>query len=263
VSARRRVVAAGDGHTMDDVPQTVIELHEPGVIVTASSIWRLDGRCYVRQPRHTTDTPRRTESLDGALDDDVAVEYRQASLEQEQDGSWRLHVIPTGRSPHASGIYSGTVEATSFPVDGVARLGAAIRDDAVTYPPSPVPRDEELWPNELPFTAFGQWGIDQLDLRVFDQDRYWVDRYGVGHEIDDMSDDYVRNVIAMLEAQAEQFHVATVVRVALEVVGDALLGRIHGEVLASELGVGGIVDVDTTTWLESTPLMRRLRDRLP
>jgi hypothetical protein len=47
-----------------------------------------------------------------------------------------------------------------------------------SFPPSPVPSDERLWPGELPFTAFGQVGADHLDLHVFDQDVYWVDRIG-------------------------------------------------------------------------------------
>jgi hypothetical protein len=44
------------------------------------------------------------------------------------------------------------------------------------FPSSPVPSDARLWPTGLPFTAFGQFGDDRLDLRVFDQDVYWVDR---------------------------------------------------------------------------------------
>jgi hypothetical protein len=43
----------------------------------------------------------------------------------------------------------------------------------------PAATDVVLWPDELPFTAFGQFGANFLDLRVFDQDIWWVDRDGV------------------------------------------------------------------------------------
>jgi hypothetical protein len=127
------------------------------------------------------------------------------------------------------------------------------------FPPSPVPLDADPWPGELPFTAFGQFGVDHIDLRVFDQDVYWVDRFGVGHRIDEMPDDYRANVVAFLVERVERFHTATYLRLAIQAAGDALLGRVSGEVLAAEIGAPRIVELDACVWLESTPLMRRLR----
>lgn len=64
--------------------------------------------------------------------------------------------------------------------------------------PSPVPSDARLWPFELPFTAFGHLGEGMLDLRVFDQDVYWVDRVGTPHLVSEMSRDYIENVVTFL-----------------------------------------------------------------
>ena len=51
---------------------------------------------------------------------------------------------------------------------------------------------------DRPFTDFGQFGSGKLDLRVFLQDEYWVDKDGTGHLITSMSDEYRSNVIRML-----------------------------------------------------------------
>ena len=74
-----------------------------------------------------------------------------------------------------------------------------------SYAPSPVPSDARLWPLELPFTAFGHLGEDMLDLRVFDQEVYWVDRIGTPHLVLQMSRDYIENVITFLVDLREQY----------------------------------------------------------
>lgn len=83
-----------------------------------------------------------------------------------------------------------------------------------TYPPSPVPSDARLWPFERPFTAFGQFGEGSLDLRVFDQEVQWVDIRGIPHLLQEMSREYVANVIDFLWALRDQYfaeHPASVV----------------------------------------------------
>jgi hypothetical protein len=127
-----------------------------------------------------------------------------------------------------------------------------------SYLPSPVPSDRDLWPGELPFTAFGQFGPGQLDLRVFDQDTWWVDRTGAAHLLDEMSDDYLRNVIGFLYERVAEYHAATCCRIACQAAGDVLLGRVNGDLLTLQLGGSTVVDVEPRTWLESTPLLRRL-----
>lgn len=55
-----------------------------------------------------------------------------------------------------------------------------------------------------PFTAFGQFGEDALDLRVFDQGTNWVDRVGRPHFLAEMDEDYIANVIDFLIALRDQ-----------------------------------------------------------
>jgi len=132
------------------------------------------------------------------------------------------------------------------------------------YPPSPVPSDRRLWPGELPFTAFGQFGEDMLDLRVFDQGWVWVDRLGRPHLVGEMGEDYVANVIKFLEACSGSFFVGSVRRAVIQSIGDQLLfDDPGGEVLAAEVGGPSWAGLTVEEWLESTPLMRALRRRLP
>jgi hypothetical protein len=245
---------------------TVDVMHEehrpipgPGLVVTANTIWVLDDTCYTRVPRHQG-AHRQAFSADQSLDDHEPVAYRQGGFERDETGNWYLRLIPAHRQEGARGVLSAPVVASSFALPGVLCSQEPLQH--WYYPPSPVPSDDELWPGELPFTAFGQWGADKLDLRVFDQDRYWVDRHGVAHEIIDMEQDYVQNVVTMLESRVEEFHAATVQRWIAQSVGDALLGKLNGEIIALGLGVGSVAGVEPATWLESTPLVRALRVRL-
>ena len=134
--------------------------------------------------------------------------------------------------------------------------------NAETYPPSPVPSDELLRPGQRPFTAFGQFGVDMLDLRVFEQDIYWVDRSGRAHLVAEMSPVYVFNVVAFLERHVDGFHRDCVWRWALATLGDVMLGSVPAAALELELGQPWIVDLSPEEWLEATPLMRALRRRL-
>lgn len=122
--------------------------------------------------------------------------------------------------------------------------------------PSPVPSDANLWPGEQPFTAFGQFGRGKLDLRVFDQDIWWVDITGTPHRLDEMRFDYQSNVIMFLREHADGYHAATVIRSCLQTVSDALGG--HDPVTGLDARV--IAAQDPLTWLEQTPLLRRLRE---
>jgi len=131
-----------------------------------------------------------------------------------------------------------------------------------SYPPSPVPSDSRLWPFERPFTAFGQFGDDMLDLRVFDQDVYWVDRHGAPHLLNEMSTDYIENVIDFLMGLRDQYFADTQRRWFIQTLGDQLLfDEPGGETLAAALGRPSAGALTAEDWLESTPLMRALRRR--
>lgn len=112
-----------------------------------------------------------------------------------------------------------------------------------------------------PFEQFGQFGQGQIDVRVFDQGTYWVDSNGVGHALADMSDEYIRNVILFLEDSCGRFHIRIGVREVVESLVSALNEDTPWLAIAAELGIPRVVDTDALEWLESTPLMRGLRQR--
>lgn len=230
-----------------------IDLDDRGVVVTDSSVWVFDGHGRFRR------TPRIANAAVGS----TALGYADwdhfvsAEILEESPGCFRLRVVPLGRPPGSFGLFSGQVRWTNLVVDELypdMTFGSPIP----WFPPSPVPADADLWPGEVPFTAFGQFGPDALDLRVFDQDVYWVDRNGDPHCIDSMEEEYVGKVVEMLSGRAGEFHVAAVLRECMQSAGDALHGRTNGSVLADDLGIGSLDRTDATTWLHSTPLMRRL-----
>lgn len=127
--------------------------------------------------------------------------------------------------------------------------------------PSPVPADRDLWPFELPFTAWGQYEHGCLDLRVFDQDVWWVDIAQRPHRLADMSEEYIANVIAFLEQNRDYFYAQTTRYRAVQMAGDLLLGRVPDEVVAGELGAPAHTELSPETWLNGTSLMRALRRR--
>lgn len=139
-------------------------------------------------------------------------------------------------------------------------------------PSSTVPRDQLVGPGEHPFTCFGQFEDGMIDLRVFDQEPstaaecdgiYWVDRSGAPHLVSDMSEDYVRNVIAFLTEHCEVFYLESARRAILQSLCDQVLtGQPSGEVLLTLIGGATWSDLTPAHWLESTSIMRLLRRRL-
>lgn len=137
----------------------------------------------------------------------------------------------------------------------------AYLDRDATFPPSPVPSDADLWPGELPFTAWGQWAYGRLDLRVFDQDVWWVDIGQRPHRLTEMPWSYITNVVAFLARDAEYFFHETMRRGVLQIWGDLLLGRVPTDLVVHSLGAPALTDLTPSQWLEATPLMRALRAR--
>lgn len=116
---------------------------------------------------------------------------------------------------------------------------------------------------ERPFTDFGQFGEDHLDLRVFEQNEWWVDRRGVGHRLVEMSEEYRRNVISHLLMFCPSYHAGMAMKEAIESYCALLEDEQPWAAAARELGIPMLFEVEAQTWLESTPLMRRLRALTP
>ena len=125
------------------------------------------------------------------------------------------------------------------------------------FPVSPVPSDSDSYYNELPFTAFGQVRKGNLDLRVFEQDIYWVNINGEPFELTEMSQDYLRNVKIHLYADVDSFHLGFIHMKRADNALDTMRGRINDEELAMLLGVG-VDSLAPAEWLALTPLIQKI-----
>jgi hypothetical protein len=114
-----------------------------------------------------------------------------------------------------------------------------------------------------PFTDFGQYGPGSLDLRVFLQSEYWVDIEGTGHLLTSMSDDYRSNVIRMLLVDAPGLHLK-ILYLIIGMIYEAILGQDAGvmeSLLQNEIP---LLQIESHyDFIESTPLMKRLRELVP
>lgn len=127
------------------------------------------------------------------------------------------------------------------------------------YPESPVPGDSNLPEDELPFTAFGQFGEGSFDIRVFAQDKYWVSRQGEPFLIEEMPADYLSNVVEFLCESAEYFFVAMVNKTTVELF--FMEGGPHTDATAFKV-LRSMADVTHAEWMQSTVLMKKLNQVL-
>lgn len=135
------------------------------------------------------------------------------------------------------------------------------------YPSSPVPADRWLFPGELPFTAFGQLGKDALDLRVFEQNVWWTDRYGQEHLLTEMDTDYLRAVKFHMLRYSKHHHEGAKRRYSIEVALTESMFTRHD--LADYEGYRNYVLtkrdprlMESFEWLEGTPLYKRISELL-
>lgn len=127
------------------------------------------------------------------------------------------------------------------------------------YPHSPVPDDDTLLPGELPFTAFGQHGINRLDKRVFEQDVFWVNYLGEEHLIIEMDKSYVENVVKYLLEGVDIFYQGAVERYIANKLTDSLLERVNRDDIVEQFNIPSVAMLEPIEWLESTPLYRKLK----
>jgi hypothetical protein len=125
-----------------------------------------------------------------------------------------------------------------------------------------VESDRFLWADEQPFTDFGQHGEGKLDIRVFEQDLWWVDQTGAPHLLTEMSEEYLTNVLKHLYSNLEYFHAVSGLRFAIEQVLTVLpTPGAPANMEAYEEYVNGKTspeDLAAAEWLYSTPLVKRL-----
>lgn len=119
--------------------------------------------------------------------------------------------------------------------------------------------DRDSQEDVTPFTDFGQFGYGHIDLRVLDQDIYWVDITGAPHFLVDMSEDYRRNVITFLYRRAPEWW-------QLQILWDGFEVGLRKTFNPEDPSVDGLLKHAATLrrlgpsqWLEATPLLRQLR----
>jgi hypothetical protein len=126
------------------------------------------------------------------------------------------------------------------------------------YGDTPQPETDDV---EKPFTAFGQFGSGHLDLRVFDQTRWWVDINGSAHGIATMSDSYLINVVEHCERHADYYHAAHLRHSTLSLLKVVLSGS-PSDALAIALETFERSLTEPIDWIRSTPLLSSLSAEL-
>lgn len=101
--------------------------------------------------------------------------------------------------------------------------------------------------DESEFTDFGARTPGTLDLRVFDQARWWVDVHAVPHLIVEMSLEYRRNVLAWIEDNRDLYAAGVLQRRVIELLFGLQITPIAGE------GPGEF-PADSAAWLNATAL---------
>lgn len=99
-----------------------------------------------------------------------------------------------------------------------------------------------------------------MDPRVLWQDDIWIDVHGVTHALEDMSQEYLFNVLDLLFTTAKVRYVTTV-QILLMSVSYAMQAGHGGSVEDFEeycLFAQSISQQTPTEWLASTPLVKRL-----
>lgn len=127
---------------------------------------------------------------------------------------------------------------------------------------SPVPADQFLWDDEKPFTAFGQFGEDKLDMRVFEQDVWWIDIHGQEHLLEEMSTDYLNNVVRHLFENLEHFHLGNGLRFSIERLLTVLpfdgAPRNFDQYIDYVENKESPLELPSAAWLNATPLVTRI-----
>jgi hypothetical protein len=134
--------------------------------------------------------------------------------------------------------------------------GGTVR--AMNHRDTPHPETDDV---EKPFAAFGQFGPGHLDLRVFDQARWWVDITGSPHRIATMSNAYLINVVEHCERHADYYHAAHLRHSTLSLLEVVLSGS-PSDALAIALETFEQSLTEPIDWIRSTPLLSSLSAEL-
>lgn len=131
---------------------------------------------------------------------------------------------------------------------------------------SVVSHDAWMCPNTL--EVFPQPEAEQesgtLDLRVFLQDEFWVNVDGVVFRLEDMTHEYLANVMSFLFRDAEHYHASILEWFAVGVMTftAGVLCPSEAQRLEFLADAHACVDADAEAWLKSTVLVQRIEQLL-
>lgn len=98
---------------------------------------------------------------------------------------------------------------------------------------------------------------NRLHAWVFAQQTVWVDYWGNEHALVSMNDDYLRNVLGFVRADAGRIRDIVV----LDLVIEQLLRVAAGAPFDPDAArASSAYEIDAATWLEQTPLVRTLTE---
>lgn len=98
-----------------------------------------------------------------------------------------------------------------------------------------------------------------IDLRIFDQDTYWVNRHTEIFQLQDMTSEYRAAVLTMLTERAIMFHLHTMANAVFDMFDAHNEDTTTGDMMTFSLTGESIADASPAQWIESTPLVRKLR----
>jgi len=125
---------------------------------------------------------------------------------------------------------------------------------------NPVEADKYLKPNEPRFIDFGHGGKGNLDLRVFLQDVYWVDTKGEPFLLEDMTEEYLTNVLNILFANAEYHYRDMAIWYAIELrsIGEGYINP-DWEYVEKVKNIAASLILETPhEWLRETDLVKKI-----
>jgi hypothetical protein len=121
-------------------------------------------------------------------------------------------------------------------------------------------REDALPSGIRPFTDYGQFGPGMLDTRVLWQDAVWVDWHGMPHRLEEMSQEYLGNVIDFLYEVAPAWRQQALLHALTALAELATEPEDHADALC-EAGddLARLHELHPTSWIDLTPLMQRLQ----
>lgn len=121
---------------------------------------------------------------------------------------------------------------------------------------------EDEFNEKHPFTNFGQFGKGSFDLRVFDQDEWWITREGEGRKLDELSNTSLLEIMNFFFNHAEWFYDIYVTNKMIDFVAAHLEGMDEEQIETNLRRVDELGNTKPHEWLSQTLLIRKINQLL-